>query len=633
MRAVAFLLGALVLGSVPQAAGAPVAASLAISTKSFAPDSGPMTITAHVDRVAPVGLRLASLADRPLGWIDPPSGRTDFSDTWDGTLDGNPVREGYYQVELVVSGRTLAAEGFHLDRTPAQLLRLHVTSNSTPFAGDGPLLATLTANGDGFRDYAEIGFDLTEPATVTLNVQRTGTTAAVATIYTRTWGFRQGHHSIGWVPLQGIPARTYVLSLTTVDTAGNQLTYGSPDARVRRYPRAPVVRVLGVDATFTKQSYAPGQVGAVRISTDEPSLTMQILKTGPETFVTYADNLLEGEPVTQPKVISWTRFRDRTGTLPVRIGLWPSGLYFVKLTAPDKTIGYAPFVLRPAVPGAASRVLVVLPTNSWQAYNFYDADGDGWGDTWYAGPPHQTTTLDRPFLHRGVPPFFYRYDQGFLHWLYWNNHTVDFMAESDVAGMSGDRLASLYDLIVYNGHSEYATVTEYDAIQRFRDRGGNLMFLSSNNFFRRVDRTGTTLHKIAQWRSRGEGRPEAALLGVQYLANDEGQHQGLYSVTDATAVPWLWAGTGLTDGSTFGAAVGGYGIEIDHTTDDSPPGTIVVADIADLFGPGLTAQMSYYETPAGAKVFAAGTMDFGGSAITDPISQILENLWTRLTKP
>ena len=59
----------------------------------------------------------------------------------------------------------------------------------------------------------------------------------------------------------------------------------------------------------------------------------------------------------------------------------------------------------------------------------------------------------------------------------------------------------------------------------------------------------------------------------------------------------------------------------------------MLAEIPDLLGPGLTAQMSYYETPTGAKVFSAGTMDFGGSATTTPVSQILENLWARLSRP
>ena len=53
----------------------------------------------------------------------------------------------------------------------------------------------------------------------------------------------------------------------------------------------------------------------------------------------------------------------------------------------------------------------------------------------------------------------------------------------------------------------------------------------------------------------------------------------------------------------------------------------------DLFGPGLTAQMTYYETAAGAKVFAAGAIDFGGSATVPTVRRLLENLWARLASP
>lgn len=589
-----------------------------------------MTITAQVDHAVLLGVRLARTNGRPVGWIDPPAQRGETVDIWDGTLDGRAVPDGYYQAQLVAAGRVAASVVFRLDRKPALLRRLRVASNSTPFAGDGPLLATLSPNGDGLRDYARVGFDLSEPATVELDVQRTGTAATVDTVYTRTWSFRRGPHSIGWMPAKNVTARTYVLSLTTTDPAGNRLTYGSPDARVNLAPRAPVVRVQGIDAAFQRQSYAPGQVAALRIATDEPSMTVQVLRTGPERLITYADNLLEGETVTTPTTIIWDAHRDAPANVTIRIGAWPSGLYYAKLIADDGTIGYAPFVVRPSLLGLASHVAVVLPTNTWQAYNFWDADGNGWGDTWYAGYPNRTVVRNRPYLHRGVPPFFYRYDQGFLHWLYWNDRTVDFLAESDLDALSGDDLARDYDLVVYPGHSEYVTTHEYDAIERYRDLGGSLIFLSANNFFWHVSENGISIIRDHQWRNLG--RPEAALIGVQYLANDRGEHQGLFTLLDPSPVAWLWEGTGLEEGSTLGEAIGGYGIEIDHTAPDSPPSTIVLAQIPDLYGPGLTAQMTYYETSAGAKIFAAGALDFGGSALTTPVSTMLDNLWARLTK-
>ena len=90
--------------------------------------------------------------------------------------------------------------------------------------------------------------------------------------------------------------------------------------------------------------------------------------------------------------------------------------------------------------------MVVLPTYTWQAYNFRDADGDGWGDTWYAGgsPP---VSLDRPFLNRGVPPFYRRYDLAFLRWLHQTGRAPDVIAEEDLGRFTGEAAAAAYDLV------------------------------------------------------------------------------------------------------------------------------------------------------------------------------------------
>ena len=230
------------------------------------------------------------------------------------------------------------------------------------------------------------------------------------------------------------------------------------------------------------------------------------------------------------------------------------------------------------------------------------------------------------------PPRFYRYDLPFLHWLFWSGKSAEFISDSDFDTIAnGDDLARAYDLVVFEGHEEYVTTHEYDVVTRYRDLGGNLMFLSANNFFWKVDKQAQVLRKITQWRQIG--RPEAALMGVQYRANDDGQRQGLFTVQASASAPWLWDGTGLVDGATFGQFVGGYGIEIDATTPDSPPGTLVLAQIPDLFGPGISAQMSYYETVGGAKVFSAGALDFGGSSTFWPVKRMLDNLWARLSQP
>src|SRR4026209_1777076 len=49
---------------------------------------------------------------------------------------------------------------------PPNLLGLRISTGGTPFAGDTPWLATVSPNGDGFRDRALIRFKLDRPATV-----------------------------------------------------------------------------------------------------------------------------------------------------------------------------------------------------------------------------------------------------------------------------------------------------------------------------------------------------------------------------------------------------------------------------------------------------------------------------------
>ena len=80
-----------------------------------------------------------------------------------------------------------------------------------------------------------------------------------------------------------------------------------------------------------------------------------------------------------------------------------------------------------------------------------------------------------------------------------------------------------------------------------------------------------------------------------------------------------------------GSVLSTGGIEADWTTAASPKSTRVVADIPNLYGRGMTAQMTYYETKAGAKVFAAGAFTLaGGIRDNVRVQQLVNNLWTHL---
>lgn len=131
-----------------------------------------------------------------------------------------------------------------------------------------------------------------------------------------------------------------------------------------------------------------------------------------------------------------------------------------------------------------------------------------------------------------------------------------------------------------------------------------------------------------RWRWRDLGRPEAALVGAQYFDWNHGRYPNRpFTVTGTAQAPWLFHETGLSDGAGFGV----YGIEVDQLAKSSPPDTRVLARIPNIFGPGESAEMTYYTTPRGAKVFSAGVMNFGGSAMWPVVSTMMENIWTQLS--
>jgi hypothetical protein len=101
-------------------------------------------------------------------------------------------------------------------------------------------------------------------------------------------------------------------------------------------------------------------------------------------------------------------------------------------------------------------------------------------------------------------------------------------------------------------------------------------------------------------------------------------------VTNTDAAPWLFSGLDLAVGSTLGTAR--YGIEFDGTSPDSPPGTAVLAQVdPGLKGGAIVGQMTYYELN-GAKVFAAGTLSFGGSDNAVGTT-LFGNIWNHLVVP
>ena len=82
--------------------------------------------------------------------------------------------------------------------------------------------------------------------------------------------------------------------------------------------------------------------------------------------------------------------------------------------------------------------------------------------------------------------------------------SVDVLSDAELNTVSAKTLAQRYKLLIFSGHHEYVTTHEYDTVTGFRDRGGNLMFLSANNFFWKI-----TIKKPCDDESRPLARPSA----------------------------------------------------------------------------------------------------------------------------
>ena len=169
-----------------------------------------------------------------------------------------------------------------------------------------------------------------------------------------------------------------------------------------------------LQARFERPSYLPGQTARLHLDTPASGVTVQVIRSG----VGGTGSPLGGSVGDPMKLTA------RGGAVDVHVHYWPSGLYLARVRAAGST-AYAPFVVRAPFPGR-TRVAVVLPTFTWQAYNLRD------GGSWYADPAVTSVDLQRAFLPPGLPPHFRDYDLGFLRWLYRSAPAPDLLADEDL---------------------------------------------------------------------------------------------------------------------------------------------------------------------------------------------------------
>jgi hypothetical protein len=168
---------ALVILALALAPSASAATTLTVAPHDFSPKQKRLRIHAALPTLQRVGVQLATVEGRALGWIVPPQRRRFLDLRWNGRLDGKRVEDGAYHVRLVEGIRVLATSTVRVDQTPARIVNIAAHNRSRlPFKGDNTRFTTISPNGDAFRESAKIAFTLTEAAQVHFEVTRTVST-------------------------------------------------------------------------------------------------------------------------------------------------------------------------------------------------------------------------------------------------------------------------------------------------------------------------------------------------------------------------------------------------------------------------------------------------------------------------
>jgi hypothetical protein len=440
-----------------------------------------------------------------------------------------------------------------------------------------------------------------------------------------------------------------------------------------RYPDAPTGsaedqfagRVTSIDGYTDGDSVAPGEVLRLRVGTAPGRpYRVEVYRLGwyggagarrvacsPSCSTSRSGVVQPPPPAPDARGTvraGWTA----TDAIPVTAA-WRSGYHVAQLVVTDGpdagTARTVPFVVREPA-GRRARVLVQVPSATWQAYN-------GWGgrslyDNKSAGGRRASAvSSDRPYW--SVMHDLFDHELQLVRYLEREGWDVSYATDHDVhadPGVLRGRAA-----VVVNGHDEYWTGRQRDAMEDARDAGVDLAFVGANIGYWQVryedgGRTMVGYKSTADpvgdpaaetIRFRDLGRPECALIGVQYdgtwsEANEDRRYR---PDPEGLAHPWF-AGTGLTAADTIPRTVG---YEWDRITPGcpTPPLTRLLTWDGTPELPGADAVT--HTAASGARVFAAGSMQFAwgldgwrrdwvGTA-SAPLQRLMRNVLNAMAGP
>ena len=274
-------------------------------------------------------------------------------------------------------------------------------------------------------------------------------------------------------------------------------------------------------------------------------------------------------------------------------------------------------------------------------------------------------------------------DSHLISWLHKHNIDYDIITDDELDREGIDAIAG-YAAVTTGSHPEYHTRKMLDALMAYRDQGGNLLYLGGNGFYWKIVRhqqhddlleirraedglrawasnPGEYYHSFdgsygGLWRRNG--RPPQQLVGIGFTAQGVFEGHPYKRTCYDPEFDWLFEGIDGDEIGNFGfSGNGAAGFELDRVDpnlENSHNITLLAQSFANAFmlvpeehlthltnlsggseDAAKRADMIYFETPSGGKVFSVGSITFCGSLpwndFDNNVSQLLLNVVKRFT--
>jgi P pilus assembly chaperone PapD len=341
------------------------------------------------------------------------------------------------------------------------------------------------------------------------------------------------------------------------------------------------------------------------------------------------------DTVTGMVACNWTK----TATLTVPT-TWTSGIYLAKLTASSGDKSFIYFVVRNDGGHEdfvfQSSVTTAEAYNTWGGTSLYNNNTDG---SVFSGPHATKVSYDRPFNPgdgNGAGQFLW-FEYPFVRWAESQGFDLTYITNIDTA--TNVNPLTNHKAFLSVGHDEYWSKAMRDNVESAINSGVNAAFFSANAMYWQIRlepnaagvanrvqvgykdyATDTTPPGpdpqwgvnnpivTTNWRDPVVNRPENKTIGIMY-EDQISTASADYVVQNASN--WVYAGTGFTEGTHVPGIVG---YEYDRVWNNglTPAGLTVLSD-SPVTGQEIGsshANSSIYTAASGARVFAAGTIEW-----------------------